>query len=251
MSIARSRMKTRTLSPRRPTEAGAIPREDEVTGKFCGGLLTRRQRWGLSFAGWLAAVTALFLAVLAMGIGLYPFLSPTHRLAARILVVEGWVHPYAIESAVAEARSGGYTLVITTGGPVQGSGGYTNDFNTTASVGASRLRQAGLDPAILRMAPSRTSDRDRTYGAAVALREWLAAHHIRVEALNLLTEDVHARRSRLLFAKAFGPRVGVGIIAVPNPDYDARHWWRYSEGVRDVLSEGIAYLYARLVFHPV
>jgi hypothetical protein len=35
------------------------------------------------------------------------------------------------------------------------------------------------------------------------------------------------------------------VIAVANPDYDARHWWRYSEGVRDVISEGIAYLYAK------
>jgi hypothetical protein len=41
-----------------------------------------------------------------------------------------------------------------------------------------------------------------------------------------------------------------GIIAVPNPDYDAPHWWRYSEGVEDVVKEGVAYLYARLFFFP-
>jgi hypothetical protein len=37
---------------------------------------------------------------------------------------------------------------------------------------------------------------------------------------------------------------------VPNPDYDAKHWWQYSEGVRDVLSEGVAYLYAKFFFWP-
>ena len=37
----------------------------------------------------------------------------------------------------------------------------------------------------------------------------------------------------------------LGVIAVPDPDYDARHWWRYSEGVKDVISEGAAYLYAK------
>jgi len=26
---------------------------------------------------------------------------------------------------------------------------------------------------------------------------------------------------------------------VPNPDYDASHWWRYSEGVKDVLAETV------------
>ena len=40
----------------------------------------------------------------------------------------------------------------------------------------------------------------------------------------------------------------VGIISVPNPDYDAKHWWRYSEGVKDVISEGAAYLYAKFLF---
>jgi hypothetical protein len=40
----------------------------------------------------------------------------------------------------------------------------------------------------------------------------------------------------------------VGIIAVPNPDYDAQRWWRYSEGLKDVISESFAYLYARFFF---
>ena len=31
---------------------------------------------------------------------------------------------------------------------------------------------------------------------------------------------------------------------------DAAHWWRTSNGVRIVLNETIAYVYARLVFNP-
>jgi uncharacterized SAM-binding protein YcdF (DUF218 family) len=71
-----------------------------------------------------------------------------------------------------------------------------------------------------------------------------------VSSINVVTENVHARRTRLLFQKAFGGDVRVGVIAVPNPDYEPGHWWRYSEGVKDVLSEAIAYIYARLFFHP-
>ena len=71
-----------------------------------------------------------------------------------------------------------------------------------------------------------------------------------VTAFNLLTEAAHARRTRLLYQEAFGEGVKIGIIAVPNPDYDAGHWWRYSEGVREVLGESIAYLYAKFLFHP-
>jgi uncharacterized SAM-binding protein YcdF (DUF218 family) len=65
-----------------------------------------------------------------------------------------------------------------------------------------------------------------------------------------VTEDLHARRTRLLFRKALGDDVSVGIISVPNPDYDSRHWWRYSAGVKDVVSEAASYLYAKLLFHP-
>jgi hypothetical protein len=42
----------------------------------------------------------------------------------------------------------------------------------------------------------------------------------------------------------------VGIISVPDPDYDASHWWRSSDGVREVLDEGIAYIYAKFFFWP-
>jgi hypothetical protein len=49
--------------------------------------------------------------------------------------------------------------------------------------------------------------------------------------------------------RAFGRGVTVGIISIQNPDYDPKHWWRYSEGVRDVLGESIAYVYAKFLFH--
>jgi hypothetical protein len=65
-----------------------------------------------------------------------------------------------------------------------------------------------------------------------------------------LTEDAHARRTRLLYQKAFGKKVAVGIIAVSNPDYNPTQWWRYSDGVREVIGESIAYIYARFFFYP-
>ena len=60
----------------------------------------------------------------------------------------------------------------------------------------------------------------------------------------------HARRSRLLFEKAFGRDTRVGIIALEDRDYDPAHWWKSSQGVRTVTDELIAYGYARLLFHP-
>ena len=42
----------------------------------------------------------------------------------------------------------------------------------------------------------------------------------------------------------------VGIINIANPDYDPRYWWHYSDGVREVISESVAYIYAEFLFKP-
>ena len=66
--------------------------------------------------------------------------------------------------------------------------------------------------------------------------------------ITVLSVGPHSRRSRLLFQKAFGDSATIGVIAAPPQGYDSRRWWIYSEGVRTVISEAIAYGYARLIF---
>ena len=214
------------------------------------GLLNRRERWSLSGYGRLIVALLLLLVGTLCIESIYPFLAITHRVNANILVVEGWIHEYAIRAAAKEFQSNHYQRVFTTGGPVTGTGGYINDFHTSASVGADLLKKNGLANGIVQMVPSRVMDRDRTYGSAVALRDWFRDHNMAVHGIDIVTEDIHARRTRLLFQKAFGKDVQVGIIAVANVDYPANRWWRYSQGLRDVVSEFAAYLYARLAFFP-
>ncbi|MEO7600452.1 MAG: ElyC/SanA/YdcF family protein [Opitutus sp.] len=164
--------------------------------------------------------------------------------------MEGWIQDYAIAVALEEFQSRGYERVYTTGGPVQGLSGYVDDRSTAASLGAKRLINAGLPPALVQMVPSRVVQHDRTYHAALALKEWLRVHDPAVTGINVVTEGAHARRTRLIFQKVFGGNVEIGVISVNSPGFDQKHWWRYSEGVRSVLGEGIAYLYARLFFTP-
>ena len=138
--------------------------------------------------------------------GVYPFLATTHRVDAEVLVVEGWIHEYAIRAAVKEFQSNHYEQIFTTGGPVEGTGGYINDSIPSASVGADLLRKNGLANGSVQMVPSRVMDRDRTYGSAIALRNWFRDHNMAVSGIDVVTEDVHARRTRLLFQKALGDR---------------------------------------------
>jgi len=222
----------------------------ERSSKRLWGILVRKERWGLSWRGRVTLAVVVGAAGWGLVLAAHPFLAVTHREDARVLVVEGWVHQFTIDAAVTEFKTGHYERVFTTGGPVVGSVGYTNDYNTSAGVGADLLRKAGVPDESLQVVPSHVMGRDRTYASALALRKWLLGRHVPVRGVNIVTEDVHARRTRLLFQKALGNEVVVGIISVPSPDYDAIRWWRYSEGVRDVFGESIAYVYARFFFHP-
>jgi uncharacterized SAM-binding protein YcdF (DUF218 family) len=233
-----------------PNAFGAPPLAQAARPRALWGLFDRKERWALSWRGRVALAFALGLVAALLFKGVYPFLATTHRVDTDVLVVEGWIREYAIRAAVKEFQSNHYQRVFTTGGPVVGTGGYINDFYTSASVGADLLKKCGLPDERLQMVPSRVMDRDRTYGAAVALRTWLREHNTSVSGIDVVTEDLHARRTRLLFQKALGDKVAVGVIAIPNPDYDAKRWWHYSDGVREVIGESIAYVYARLFFHP-
>ena len=220
-----------------------------ATEKLCG-VLSRKERWGLSWRGRLLVVAILLIAAGAVLLNVHPFLAMTRRVNTNVLVVEGWVEEYAIRAGAEEFKTGRYQRVFTTGGPINGSGGYINDYHTSASVGADALKKCGVPDDLIQMVPSHMIGRDRTYSSAVALREWFHEHNLPVHGINVLTEDTHARRTRLLFQEAFDDSVEVGIISVRNPDYDPSRWWRYSEGVKDVLSEGIAIMYAKFFFYP-
>ena len=93
-------------------------------------------------------------------------------------------------------------------------------------------------------------DRDRTYGSAVALRNWFRDHNMLVSGIDVITEDLHARRTRLLFQKALwkgrtGRNHRRGERGLSREPMVA-----LQPGLKDVVSEFAAYLYARLFFWP-
>ena len=70
-----------------------------------GGLLVRRFRWTLSMRAKLLLLGLLVTISVVTFFGIYPFLAVTHRVDADILVVEGWIGPYAIQFAAKEFNS--------------------------------------------------------------------------------------------------------------------------------------------------
>jgi hypothetical protein len=88
--------------------------------------------------------------------------------------------------------------------------------------------------------------RDRTYHSALAAKQWLETQGWSGGGVMVATLGAHARRSRLLYCRAFGPNVPIGVIALEDRAYDPAHWWRTSEGLKEMISETGAFLYTRL-----
>ena len=191
----------------------------------------------------LAGVGAAFLGAI------HPYLAPLNRLPSRLLVVEGWIPDYALADSLLEFRNHEYDVLITTGGPLQ-EGFHLVEFGTYAELAAAELRQLGMDPKRLIPVSADDAIKDRTYQSALALRSWFREQGSPVDSLTVYTVGAHARRSRLLFQIVLGDQIQIGVVPTVNRSYDAARWWMSSEGVRTVMSEFIAYLYARFLFLP-
>jgi hypothetical protein len=175
------------------------------------------------------------------------FLSVNHPITADVLIVEGWLPDYAMHGAVEEFKRGRYKYILTSG-EADPDLRLWSRYETWADAAAADLGRMGIQTNFIIPVPSVYHTRDRTYSSAMAVKEWLASRGDEVRAVNVYSLAAHARRTRLLFQKALGSKVKVGIFAHPDNAYDAKRWWATSEGVRDVEAETTAYLYARCVF---
>ncbi len=217
--------------------------------KYFFGLLSRRDCLALTWRGWLLlALTLAVWSVVAVR-GIYPFLAVTEPVERGVLVVEGWVSDATMEAAVAEFKRHRYEKVYVTGGPVE-HGAWISYYETFAEAGVATLVKLGLSANDLQAIPSKWVRKDRTNAAAAALDRWRRDSGAPFTTVHLISEGAHARRSRMLFQRALGSGVTVGVTSFPSNDFDPEHWWRSSAGVREVVGEILAYGYARFFFWP-
>jgi hypothetical protein len=211
-------------------------------------LVRRREVLLPTIWGWLLLLALLALAAVIAGRGVYPFLAVSAPSGGKILAIEGWMDPYALDQAVEAFRKGGYELAVTTGAPVE-KWPKGEAYATAAERAADYLRSQGLPPSAVAAAPSPASAQDRTFMSAVIVREWTKRSGIEVRAIDVFSVGAHARRSRYLYQKAFGHEVKVGVVAGRH-EYANEAWWRSAEGAREVLDQAIAYVWIVLFFRP-
>lgn len=203
-----------------------------------------QQKWTLTAQGWGVAIAFAAILISFTFTHIHSFLAVNSPIKADVLVVEGWLPDYAIKQALAEFESGSYHKIITTGGPLP-KGYYLAEYKNFAELTAATLKVLGLEKDKLVAVPTPEVLKNRTYASAITLRQLLSNSD--VKSINLFTFDVHARRSWLLFKQLLAPKIKAGVIAVESLDYDPNNWWSYSAGVRVIISETVAYIYARFV----
>ena len=205
----------------------------------------RRPTW----LGWLLIATLTLALLFGFVTGLYPFLAPDHPPHEGLLVVEGWIHDFALDEAAGIYRSGNYSKIICTGVPIE-TGSYIQPFKSYPEMTTARLRALGIPENEIITAIADETRRDRTYLAAVAMREALIAYNIKETNIHLVTTGPHGRRSRLLFQQALGAEYNIGITCLEDSGYDPARWYAYSQGVRKVIGELLAYIYTKILFRP-
>lgn len=216
---------------------------------LAGGLLRRRACLVPTWRGWLLLALVFGLSAAFFLRFACTFLSIHDPAPGGLLVVEGWVSPTDARLALEEFRRGSYTGLCVTGGPIEPESPLAS-YQSYAELTADVLRRLGADPARLHAVAGPKVAKDRTYSTALALKNELRERGLPLTALNIMTKGPHARRSRLLYEKAFGPGTRVGTIVLEEREFDPARWWTTSAGFRAVTGELIAYFYARFLFHP-
>lgn len=191
-----------------------------------------------------------YLSITALVVGLVfvltinDFLTINRRVDTNILVVEGWVYNHqAIREAAEEFKRGHYSLLITVGGSI-GEAEENPDQASSAVLAAIQLQELGMDKCRIVVLKTPNVSRHRTYASALMLRDWLRDSGTQTTGVNIFTIGAHARKSLVLFRRALGPGVAVGVIAGTDDDYDPDRWWVSARGIYVILRKLLGYLYA-------
>ena len=191
--------------------------------------------------GWgIAILAVMVLFVLAI----HDFLAINDPVRANVLVVEGWVwESAAMQEAAEEFNHGKYDVVVTVG-VLSGKQERGMMQENSAVHAAERLRKLGVDDHAIQVLTVPNIDRHRTYASALAVKHWLKDSKIDAVGVNVFTLGAHARKSLVLFRRAFGESIPIGVIAGTEDGYDPERWWLSVRGIYTVLRKTLGYLYA-------
>lgn len=115
------------------------------------------------------------------------------------------------------------------------NGVYEPGWPTFAEAAAARLVRAGIPKERITAVPSTEVDDSKTMANAEAFATQVKKDGL--DAVDVLSMGVHARRSRRTYQHACGDAVRVGVVALPDPETPAQGWWKSPLGCIRVAKE--------------
>ena len=212
-------------------------------------LFKKKECRRLTFSGWLVLFFFISIVFWISAKYAHAFLAINEPIISKVLVVEGHVPDFTLDSVKHIIKNNQDTLIFTTGIPLT-QGSYLCGYTNYADLTAASLYALGIDSSLIISVPCHPKQRDRTFESAMALKRKLKKMNLNKGCFNVLTTDTHARRTKLLFEEAFGDSWKIGIISIHSTNYNNNKWWTSSYGMRAVVYEGLAWFYAKFLFYP-
>lgn len=208
-------------------------------------LIERRMLPWPTVLGWLVLLFLAGAPIVWWVLAGEAFFSLNERLPAEVLIVEGFIHDEGVRAAKIEFERGPYRYIVTSGTLTPGHGGPQKwNYATEAH---DLLLRLGVPPEKVIAAPALETEAQRTFEAAITVRRALDQRGLHPVSANVFTSGAHARRSRLVFAKALGPTIEVGSISWKPKDYSPGPWWKSSQRAQDLIKETVGWLFEKLL----
>lgn len=209
-------------------------------------LLKQQNVYFPTLFGWIMIIIVSFGFLFIFINSIHSFLAVSKPISSKVFIIEGWLPDYCLEQFSKRYDPDAVEKIFVTGGPLE-QGSYLKEYKSLAAVGAETLKRLGVADSIIIEIPAPYVQKDRTFTSALALKKFLS-NKSTIHSATIITLGVHARRSQLLFQKAFSNSAEIGVVSIRNKDYDPKYWFVSSMGVKTVLVEIISYIYTKLFF---
>jgi uncharacterized SAM-binding protein YcdF (DUF218 family) len=164
-------------------------------------IISKRERWGLTWAGRILLLAILILSVFILGKTAVPFLSHQDTILSKVLIIEGYVEDYAYPEIIRKIEAMDPEIIITTGTSFN-QGFYISGIPSSAYLIAHSLFVLGVDSNLIHIVPVQPDVLvNRTYNSALVSKKYLMANFPEVKSVNVISTSVHSRRSLYLFRK--------------------------------------------------
>ncbi|MCD4730193.1 MAG: YdcF family protein, partial [Bacteroidales bacterium] len=191
-------------------------------GRF--SIAKKKEIWTATWFGHFLKLSIFIILLFIFAKTIHPFLAKTKSVESKIMVAEGFIPDFAIETSMSIFNEGNYTLMIITG-KKKLKGSYIDEYENDGLHSAATLGKMGFDTTKIKVISIGDDIRkDRTYATAIAVKHWFQKYK-KPCRFNVVTTGCHARRSHLLFKKAVGKDAAIGIIAIEDIRYNPNKWW--------------------------